>query len=284
MDGTKYSFYQSPGAHVSPLIFWLGGLPNVSGTPAGFSLDPTNPILGDRTLCEAPYYAFNVLSIDTYDKKRKKTRTVNYATYKTPNLASKNVIGVVPVLKVFDKPLAYFTATDRKDGLGAYEHPMALRRELSTDADVLAQTPRIPKYYSYLSSEYAGTSSADEKKRRPVVFGSASPYAKGWITVGEETLPEWYEPERYQMIYTGEDGLFGDWDIVRSSMAGKTHPHEIRVRDVSSTGKYGQNATFCAGATAIGVRCTRLKENLSERDDDNIVNFTRGGTLSSEYD
>lgn len=300
---SNVSLRQSRAAHVAPLIFWLGGLPDVTGTPSGFSLDPTDPILGDRQLCEEPFYVFDPRAILLWDNKQRQTtnypwttpvdmpkgrrRTLTFTISKWDGskiVAGDEVSGVVPMLTVFGKPLVYFTATDQKNGVGAYAHPMALDREFGANLTNVASAGDLPgKYCSYWSHQYQGNLSGT--KRRVSLYGVALPYAKGWKATPEGgSTPDWYEPNRYQLIYTGDDGLFGDWDLMMSSEAGSSgNPYQIRIRDASN-GKNGIDAAFRAAYSASDIRCTQPPANLSKRDDDNVVNFTHGGTISSEYE
>ena len=193
----------------SALIFWLGGL-------------PANP--NPSTASEAKPSGFYIspsdpLGVSGTTAQREEPRyTFAEGTIRDLDdiLANntKNDIGIddpayVPG-KTDNKPIAYFNADVREDPAFNY------------DIQCLVDNDLYPKSFNFGGS-----------------LGVAMPYARN--------LGVWFEPERFQLIHPGQDGVFSDTK------------NEDTIRNVADL------------------------STLTEGDSDNIVSFAEGATLDSEY-
>ena len=111
------------------------------------------------------------------------------------------------------KPIVYFLATGNDENAYCYQ-------QYVNDVPTEEYYPKIARFSGEL--------------------GITVPYAK--------TTGVWYEPNRFQLIHPGQDGIFNEL---------KTDEETIRVVDI--------------------------KQGMTGADDDNIVNFAEGATLDSEY-
>lgn len=294
---------QSRGAHVGALLFWLGGLPDSSGVPAGFSQDPKNPILGSRDMVEKPRFNFGADSILLYDEETEKLRKSQFNTLATMGVATRKVEGVIPVLGFGGSPVVYFTATDQKEGAGAYANPQSILREQSQTAYNNYNLGRMgnatTKYCSYFSNEYRPGTGGNSNI---ALYGPITPYASSVPKDNQDLygVPLWHEPERFQLICAGEDLAFGCWgeDATNkpfgvSLSGGGTSQIRCRRSDGGVNGSYfGRDAAFRAdkgpvhgcGTASTWVRTTKEKLNLSQYDNDNLVNFAKGLALESELE
>lgn len=216
----------------SALIFWLGGIPDANGKPGGFFLSPTDPLCikpETSTQREEPRYDFP-------------DGTISYGTYWFDQ-ALKGDLGIETVTcengpafqpgKDDAKPVVYFCAS------APAENDLGDGDEIENGAYQLVVSS-AEKYCAF--------------KR----LGSAVPYAKGVETDnGGVDYWTWHEPERFQLIHPGQDGLFSDPDLRADSV----YPYPC---------------------TAFG-KSENADNTLTEADDDNIVSFAEGGTLESLY-
>ena len=130
------------------------------------------------------------------------------------------------VPKKGDMPIVYFLANGDDENAYCYQF-------IDEDGENVVQTniyyPKIAFLYEY----------------SPTEVRIAVPYAK---TIDDQDKTVWYEPNRFQLIHPGQDGIFTGWNPDREI---------IRVVDI--------------------------KQGMTDEDDDNIVNFAEGATLDSEY-
>ena len=237
----------TPFGPTSALVFWLGGLLNENGKPQGFFLSPTNPLGGSgSSQREEPRFDFPDGTI--VSGKCSFSRVGETKKFEGP---------AFQVGKDDSKPLVYFCASapaenylsdDMELENAAYQVPM------DPDAD----DPKIVVKYCVF-------------KR----IGRAVPYSKnsnGYWT--------WHEPERFQLIHPGQDGLFSATDrdktygqgIISIKFDDKDDPD--RLTEVSPLSPYP--------CTWFGT--AEVPDNtLTKEDDDNIVSFAEGGTLESLY-
>ena len=212
----------SPCCHIAPLVFWLGGLPGATGQPAGFFNSPSAPLGFDS-------------GIVTVGDAAAKWNRMNLATLKVQredsffDFSQSNIItaGHVPGLMIRDLPLVYFRAGSnvyvQGTNMGAYACPW---------------NKTGSKYYAF---------SADSG------LGVAAPYCHA-------TPGKWYEDERYQIVYPGEDKSFGN------------PPYTAGTNDAS------WQSLFFEPRSADG------QLNLSIEDNDNVASFLKNGnTIESEF-
>ncbi|MBQ6157873.1 MAG: prepilin-type N-terminal cleavage/methylation domain-containing protein [Thermoguttaceae bacterium] len=213
----------------SALVFWLGGIPDANGKPGGFFLSPTDPLCinpGTSTQREEPRYSFP-------------DGTVVYGSYDFDQMLKLDA-GIETVTcgngpafqpgKDDSKPVVYFCAS------APAENDLGDGDETENGAYQMIVSER-EKYCAF--------------KR----IGCATPYAKNVETTDADYWT-WHEPERFQLIHPGQDGLFSDNDT-----GAPVYPYPC---------------------TAFGK--TESSDNtLTSADDDNIVNFAEGGTLESLY-
>lgn len=221
---------------VSPLVFWLGGPLDDNDNPAGFYLQPKDPL------------GFFDSTVGTAADPGQREEV--YFKFPSDTIVVNNGIPAFVPGKSDEKPLVYFRAdgstdpwlkttpeADRPKGAYAAYYPYT---DAQLNDDSLAKFTRT-KYYSFSDS----------------YLGVAAPYAQTTVSVKiDDDAPPlyeytWYEPERFQLIFPGMDGEFHTDD----------------------------------GAYALGaqVRNVDTQEGISESDYDNIVNFTEGVTLESEW-
>ena len=227
----------------SALVFWLGGIPDANKKPGGFFLSPTDPLCineGTSTQREEPRYNFPdgtvVYGSYTFDRELKQDAGIETVT-----------CGDGPAFqpgKDDAKPVVYFCAS------APAENDLAAIQEVENGAyQLLLQNPDI------------GNNTGLVKYCSFARINCASPYARGVtkkVTIKNKEIDcwTWHEPERFQLIHPGQDGLFSDNDT---------------------------------GAPAYPYPCTALGKtesadnNLTSADDDNIVSFAEGGTLESLY-
>lgn len=210
-------------AYVSALVLWLGGLPDNTGTPAGFYLSPTDPFgfsASDVSQREEMFFKFPEKSIVLNEHK-------------------------VPAFLINNYPVVYFSATNRKStqyvnenntqALGAYAFPMA------DDKD--AEYNGHDDYHNLDYNTNTGLNRIDIYTKHYVFpDGIAVPY-------GREN-GQWCEQDRFQLVHPGGDGQFSDPAV-------QTNVSLIRIVDTQT--------------------------NMTSFDDDNVTNFSKGATLSSEY-
>ena len=170
----------------SALVFWLGGIPDANGKPAGFRLSPTDPLgLFDGTSSqrEEPRYDFP-------------DNTISYGSYWFDQ-ALKGGLGIETVTcesgpafqpgKDDAKPVVYFCAS------APAENDLGDGDEIENGAYQLVVSS-AEKYCAF--------------KR----LGSAVPYAKNVDGGSGVDYWTWHEAERFQLIHPGQDGLFSDPD------------------------------------------------------------------------
>lgn len=218
---------------VSPLIFWLGGLPDANDNPAGFYLQPKDPL------------GFFDSTVGTAAEPGQREEA--YFNFPPDTIVVNNGIPAFVPGKKDEKPLVYF----RADG--------------STDSwPESADEENRPKgvyaaYYPYTDAEMNDDSIVKYTRTKYYEFsdsylGIAAPYVQSVLNVdAENDIFEytWYEPDRFQLVFPGVDGEF-----------------------------HTEDGAFAPGAQ---VRRTDTQEGISESDFDNIVNFTEGVTLESEW-
>ncbi|MBR5414562.1 MAG: prepilin-type N-terminal cleavage/methylation domain-containing protein [Thermoguttaceae bacterium] len=229
----KFDWHVDMCGPVSALVFWLGGIPDLNGKPGGFFLSPTDPLginpgtstqreeprfnFPDGTVVNGSHYAFPVLG-----KDGEHFTTTNT----TPGFQPGKGDG---------KPVVYFCAS------APAENDLGSGDEIENGAYQMEVSSRI-KYCIFFDKGE---------------FGVAMPYAKKVETVGGADYWTWYEPDRFQLIHPGQDGLFSDPDRRPTN----AYPYPC---------------------TAFGK--TESSDNtLTDADDDNIVSFAEGGTLESLY-
>ena len=214
----------------SALIFWLGGIPDANGKPGGFFLSPTDPLRinsGTSTQREEPRYDFP-------------DGTVVYGSYDFDQMLKLDA-GIETVTcgngpafqpgKDDSKPIVYFCAS------APAENDLGDGDEVENGAYQMIVSER-EKYCAF--------------KR----IGCATPYAKNVETNGNVDYWTWHDPERFQLIHPGQDGLFSDNDT-----GAPVYPYPC---------------------TAFG-KSESPDNTLTDADDDNIVSFAEGGTLESLY-
>ncbi|MDO5554122.1 MAG: prepilin-type N-terminal cleavage/methylation domain-containing protein [Planctomycetia bacterium] len=107
-SGSESAYYRCNAKYVSALVFWLGGLPNAEGRPAGFYLNPKDPLTATATgQREEPMYDFD------------------------PDKIHTNSDGIVAYCPRGILPLLYFKATDLEYGancVGRYADPANLAK------------------------------------------------------------------------------------------------------------------------------------------------------------
>ena len=214
----------------SALVFWLGGIPDANKKPGGFFLSPTDPLCineGTSTQREEPRYNFpdGTIAYGSYTFDRELKLDAGFETV---------TCGDGPAFqpgKDDAKPVVYFCAS------APAENDLGSGDEVENGAYQMIVSER-EKYCAFQR------------------LGCAVPYAKNAETVGDVDYWTWHEPDRFQLIHPGQDGLFSDNDT---------------------------------GAPAYPYPCTALGKtesadnNLTSADDDNIVSFAEGGTLESLY-
>ncbi|MGI5831686.1 MAG: type II secretion system protein [Thermoguttaceae bacterium] len=212
----------------SALVFWLGGIPDANGNPGGFFLSPSDPLGikdGTSSQREEPRYSFPDGSIVSgaywFDRALK-----NGAGIETVDC--ENGPAFQPG-KDDSKPVVYFCAA------APAENDLGVGDELENGAYQLVVS-RQEKYCAF------------ER------IGHAVPYAKAVEVVSDTDYWTWHEPERFQLIHPGHDGLFSDRNET-------VYPYPCT--------SYGKS--------------DNADNMLTDGDDDNIVSFAEGGTLDSLY-
>ncbi|MBR0225649.1 MAG: prepilin-type N-terminal cleavage/methylation domain-containing protein [Thermoguttaceae bacterium] len=178
-------------AYVSPLVFWLGGLPDKHGVPSGFYASPKAPLgvsasgvpisRPARAKKEKPFFSFEKKYLGAYTSQPDSELGANY--YYQP--ADKN--------SLWD------------DSLGAYVYSPAF---CQGDYPIVYFRPSVNMAYG--AKFFYLTHSSDPTDG----VSCAVPYA-------QDDSPTWYEEKRFQLIHPGDDGIFGsanstDWRVVPS--------------------------------------------------------------------
>lgn len=222
----------------SALVFWLGGIPDSTGVnPAGFFLSPTDPfgILGGTSAQrEEPRFSFPDSTI-----VRGAYKFGQYGDAYGLNEASQEDGPAFQPGKDDSKPVVYFTANAPAAG-------QAAATGMIDDSN---------------ESAYQLEYRAEVKFCRFKNLGEAVPYAK---SVDADGFMTWYEPDRFQIIHPGHDGLFADEGAGRNGGGG----HNVGVESADCP---------------TNLRSTANPMTLTDADADNIVNFSEGGTLESLY-
>ncbi|NLS93793.1 MAG: prepilin-type N-terminal cleavage/methylation domain-containing protein [Planctomycetaceae bacterium] len=191
------------------LTFWLGGIPDASGKPKGFSTDPSNPFKGGEPRT-TPYYDFDLNRMDALQLMQ-------------PNVQPR-------------APYVYFRAI-KNNKSGNFEYGDADDNDLFRPFkfELAADNYCVP----YLEDAYD-----------PV------PTLSVHATTPATVLRVWREPEGYQIIAPGLDGVFS------TSTPGAASPPPA---------PYG----------AYDFRFSKVGQNFSDGDFDNLTNFAKSD-LESE--
>ncbi|MDO5580799.1 MAG: type II secretion system protein [Planctomycetia bacterium] len=172
------------GVFVSPLVFWLGGLPDANGIPRGFYLSPTAPLgykvgAADATKSTLPANNQREEPLYTFDEKN------------CVNIANSANTAAIPFLISGKLPIVYFKATSNTLEKGAYAN---------IAGDITGKTL---KFYDFTTALPLWTGNNELYQS----FGIAVPYGK---KEANGTIPMvWYEEDRFQLVHPGEDGSFG---------------------------------------------------------------------------
>lgn len=230
IENNVFSWDVSTCGPASALVFWLGGIPDANGKPGGFFLSPTDPLginPGTSTQREEPRYAFPdgtiVFGSYTFDRALKLDAGIETVPCDSGPAFQPG--------KDDAKPVVYFCAS------APAENDLGTGDEVENGAYQMIVSER-EKYCAFNR------------------IGCATPYAKQAETEGGADYWTWHEPNRFQLIHPGQDGLFSDNDT-----GAPVYPYPC---------------------TAFGK--TESSDNtLTRADDDNIVSFAEGGTLESLY-
>jgi hypothetical protein len=211
-------------SYIGALVFWIGGFPNEDGKFAGFSADPEAPFgkewnrdgdgnpttvsqinNGNSTLTWNP----NNILLGTQDKdsvffEMIIGKNIEYVTTANgivfPALvnrdATANKDGTTPV------PYVYFKSNSSSGGIEAYLYPVP-----SGESGYSGTAPFTykNKFYGFNSVFATGAwSDWSELKLVSVYAKSGDPFHSS------NPIPViWQEPERFQLIHPGLDGVFG---------------------------------------------------------------------------
>lgn len=246
------------------LSFWLGGVFDYrTGKMTGFSADKENPFTSTIAQREEPRFDFQ-------EGKNMQLMRITEIFWNLSQMPPSGyvVTVTVPVFMIRQQPVAYFRARIQAEGW-AYPQKMVI---VGNDYYVpigsdLGQAALIKRDTSTWSVE------------REDDFGLAVPYAKEGTVHGLAGAPtnlrranwqnsgiQWYNDDKYQLIYPGMDGKFSGSD--RQSITRQTNTMPRLLACV--LGLFANTANSGTG--------------LSSFDLDNVVNFGSTGTLDGEVE
>lgn len=172
-DGGNGSYIWDLRAFISPLVFWLGGLPDQNGVPSGFYASPKAPLGIDaddkpiarpgRAKKEKPFFAFDRKFLGAY------------AAAENPNESAYN----------------YYYESNDVDENGSY-----IPAYCQGGYPIIYFRPSTNNTYGQKVFYLTHSSVADDG------YSFALAYAKD--------ANGWYEEKRFQLIHPGDDGLFGN--------------------------------------------------------------------------
>lgn len=241
--------YPQYNAHyISALVFWLGGLPDANSRPRGFYLNPKAPFGYISTAVPNDTNFKTVASLP--DKVQREEPLYNFAEN------SVSTINKIPAFVINKRPVLYFKATPNKT---------YVRNDNNAITDMgsygLPANHTIMKYM-----DFSGATDPEVQQ-----LGVAVPYVRAATsaTFAENNITykdvHWYEENRFQLLYPGEDGRFSPvWGATdATAIAGMTRPQWLAKRTAAPP-------------------CPESGQNLYTEDKDNVVNFaTEGSTVES---
>jgi hypothetical protein len=261
-------------AYIGTLSFWLGGFPNPDGKFAGFSADPEAPLGKEWNNSVSPPvvtrinngrynvndWSYNDIELGTQDKDSVFYEMIigkNIAYVTTTNgTATIDDDIVVPVLVNRDAtvnkdganpaPYVYFQSGSSRGGELAYNYLV------SFVSNVRIYTG---KDYNF-SSKFSGRSYAE--------LGIVVPYAKSGDPFLSATSPLtiWFEPERFQLIHPGLDGVFGEVNTASAATRVVVAPSAMVVGETLRAGYFRSINTNAA------------QNQIGQKDFDNLTNFS----------
>jgi hypothetical protein len=253
-------------SYIGALVFWLGGFPNQDGKFAGFSTDPEAPFGKETTPGALPIIIPNNGDYDyVWDPDKIEIGTQDKDSVFYEMIIGKNIEYVTtdksivfPVLVNRDAtankdgtthvPYVYFKSTGSNGGRMAYLY-LIDNTSTPSDPDFVSSTQAIfkPKCYEF-NTVFSGAW---------LHLGLISPYAQvGDPSVNEPSIV-WQEPERFQLIHPGLDGVFGNTGTTRAAVKLETTAYPKLIPN------YFRSID------------TNLSTNdISQKDFDNITNFS----------
>jgi hypothetical protein len=248
--------------YVGALPFWLGGFPNEDGKFAGFSADPEAPFGKEYTTPTSTIVRArnNGDPTDTWtpDNIRLDTQDKDSVFYEM--IIGKNVAYVTTTANIVFPALVNRDATVNKDGTTPVPY-VYFKSNSSSGGNMaytyfVSQTAAVPpvrtfevKYYKF-QSVFSNSPSYRE-------LNIATPYAKS----GDPFHPDsptpliWQEPERFQLIHPGLDGVFSN--VSPNNVSVTLNPTTILTTDCFRS----------INTDAIG-------NTIGQKDFDNITNFS----------
>ncbi|MDR1964635.1 MAG: type II secretion system GspH family protein [Planctomycetaceae bacterium] len=251
MNDQAYPNVRDGVQYVGALAFWLGGFPNEDGKFAGFSADPEAPF-GKEWNRDGSGNTTTVKQINNGDDLTWIPDNVLLGTQDKDSVFYEMIIG---------KNIAYVTTAAgvvfpvlvnvlRSDHAVPYVY---LRGSSSGNKTAytysVSGSPTIhsSKFYNFTST-FAGYAWAE--------LGLVSAYAKSGDPSTNEPLLVWQEPERFQLIHPGLDGIFG---------TGISHP----AVDLNPGSTDQFNASYFR-STDTNI----VTNDIGQKDFDNITNFS----------
>lgn len=241
--------------YLSAIPFWLGGFPNSDGKFAGFSGDPEAPL---GRIYESPAANATELRINNGSRAISGTEEVRLGTQ--DNQVTLSLIINVNISFASHPSGTYDIAYPcYVNDMGSGEKVPYVYFRGRSDGGPLAycfntgSSVYDAKYYDFPA--IFGTTST---------LGMATPYARPCDPFGASSQVQWFEPEKYQIIHPGLDGVFG------ATGAGDT-----------TTVAIDSTSSFRA-AYFRSVNPNAAKNTIGQADYDNITSFTAEPTLESE--
>jgi hypothetical protein len=253
-DDTATPTFKLGVHYIGALPFWLGGFPNPDGKFAGFSADPTAPFGKSNAGTNDGSYTVAVADIADSTKRVELINQDKDSVF-YEMIIGKNIAYVTTTDNVIFPVLINRDATVNKNGTNPV--PYIYFRGSSSGGQTAytyksGSSPNVytSKYYSFTST-FAGSPWSE--------LGLVSAYARsGNPSVADPTL-SWMESERFQLIHSGLDGVFGggtqrearDNVLLDSSGTDQFHPSYFR-----------------------SINTNFSPNDIGQKDFDNITNFS----------
>jgi prepilin-type N-terminal cleavage/methylation domain-containing protein len=246
-SGSNVSTITRKASYIGSLPFWLGGFPNSDGKLAGFFADPEAPFGRDSTN-KINNGNINLVAGDIQTSQQDKDN-VFYEMIIDKNIqfvttTSEGIVFPVLVNAIrsdLSVPYVYFRGNS-SGGQLAYAY---LDSTASSGTPSVTVSTYAAKTYDF-GSVFSGST-----------LGLVLPYAKsGDPFVSSNSTPVvWQEPERFQLIHPGLDGIF--------------------CSNIADSGQVQLNTTtYFKTSYFRSINTNAAKNTIGQKDFDNITNFS----------